>query len=528
MLQPDSKIFRADGPVVLCIMDGWGHRTESAHNAVALAATPAVGALAAHWPTSLLAASGPDVGLPDGQVGNSEVGHMNIGAGRIVMQDLPRINAGCKDGSLAVHPELQRLARQTAATGGRIHVMGLLSPGGVHAHSDHMLAVIEGLVDAGGAVTLHGFTDGRDVLPKSAAETLPAFLGKLPVGVQFGTLTGRYYAMDRDNRWTRTGAAFDAIAHAVADAPAQASPLDVVAAAYAAGISDEFIAPHVIKGYEGMRDGDAIIMVNFRADRVRQLLACWLLAETTEITRKAPRMSAVIGMTSYSEALDERMRTLFAPQLLDKTLGEVVAAADRRQLRLAETEKYPHVTFFLNGGVEAVSKGESRELVPSPKVATYDLQPEMSAEGVLDTALRSISNGDHDLIIMNFANPDMVGHTGDLQAAMTAVTVVDDCVGRLAAAVLAAGGQMLLTADHGNCEVMWDDAHQSPHTAHTTNLVPCTLVGAADGVQLADGRLADLAPSLLAMLGIEQPPAMTGETLQRFTHNQAAQEQPGT
>ena len=502
---------------MLCIMDGWGHREETAHNAVALAATPAVDALADRWPTSLLAASGADVGLPDGQVGNSEVGHMNIGAGRIVMQHLPRLNAACKDGSLAAHAELLALAKRTAATGARIHVMGLLSPGGVHAHTDHFQAVINGLVTAGGDVIIHGFTDGRDVLPTAAAQHVPAFLETLPQGARFGTLTGRYFAMDRDNRWQRTGAAFSAIAHAVAEAPVMDSPADVVRESHARGITDEFITPHVLAGYDGMRDGDAIVMINFRADRVRQLLACWLLPEETGIDKglSVPQLSTAVGMTSYSDALDAGMTTLFAPTTLHQTLGEVVAAAGQRQLRLAETEKYPHVTFFLNGGVEDARSGESRALVPSPQVATYDLQPEMSAEGVLDAALDSLRSKSHDLIIMNFANPDMVGHTGSLDAAMQAVCVVDDCVGRLAAAVLQAGGQMLLTADHGNCEVMWDDDHKSPHTAHTTNLVPCIHIGAHQDMHIANGRLADLAPSLLAMLGIEQPSVMTGTPLQR-------------
>ena len=502
---------------MLCIMDGWGHREETAHNAVALAATPTVDALAERWPTSLLAASGADVGLPDGQVGNSEVGHMNIGAGRIVMQDLPRLNAACKDGSLAAHADLQAIAKKTAACGARIHVMGLLSSGGVHAHTDHFHAVVEGLVAAGGEVIIHGFTDGRDVLPTAAAQHVPAFFEALPRGVRFGTLTGRYFAMDRDNRWQRTGAAFNAIAHAVAEAPVMDSPVDVVRESHANDITDEFIMPHVLAGYDGMRDGDAIVMINFRADRVRQLLGCWLMPEDSGIDKdmSVPQLTAVIGMTSYSDALAARMTTLFAPTTLHDTLGEVAAADGRRQLRLAETEKYPHVTFFLNGGVEDVCAGESRALVPSPQVATYDLQPEMSAEGVLEAALESLRTESHDLIIMNFANPDMVGHTGSLEAAMQAVSVVDDCVGRLATAVLQAGGQMLLTADHGNCEVMWDDDYKSPHTAHTTNLVPCIHIGAHKDMHIANGRLADLAPSLLAMLGIEQPTAMTGTPLQR-------------
>ena len=513
-----SDPSRSRPPVVLCIMDGWGLRAAPEANAVALARTPVVDSLAARWPRARLAASGPDVGLPEGQVGNSEVGHMNIGAGRVVMQDLPRINAALADGSLAAHPALAALADDLAGTGGRVHVMGLLSPGGVHSHQDQMLAVITGLAEAGADVVVHGFTDGRDVLPRQAAESLPPFLAALPDNVTFGTLTGRYWAMDRDRRWERTAEAFAAIVKAASRHPAAADPLAALRHAHDGDEGDEFITPRVIAGYDGMRDGDALVMINFRADRVRQLLACWLTPDEVdgpdEMNRlTAPRLAGVIGMTSYSAALDARMTTLFGPQAIGDTLGEVVAAAGRRQLRLAETEKYPHVTFFLNGGDEAPAAGEDRVMVPSPKVATYDLAPEMSAEGVLAAALGSLAGHRHDLIVMNFANPDMVGHTGDLDAAIRAVETVDGCVGRIAEAVLAQGGQMIVTADHGNCEVMWDDAANSPHTAHTTNLVPVILVGAADGTNLRDGRLADLAPTLLDLMGLARPAAMTGRPL---------------
>ena len=500
-------------PVVLCIMDGWGLRESPDANAVALARTPVFDALAARWPHARLSASGRDVGLPEGQVGNSEVGHMNIGAGRVVMQDLPRINAALADGSLAAHPELGRLARDLAGTGGRVHVMGLLSPGGVHSHQDQMLAVITGLVDAGADVIVHGFTDGRDVLPRYAAESLPGFLAALPDTVTFGTLIGRYWAMDRDQRWDRTARAFSAIVQGVTDHPAAADPLTALRDAHDNDESDEFITPRVIAGYDGMRDGDAVVMINFRADRVRQLLACWLFPDEAEGAMPPPRLAGAIGMTSYSTALDAKMTTLFGPQQISDTLGEVVATAGRRQLRLAETEKYPHVTFFLNGGDESETQGEERVMVPSPKVATYDLQPEMSATDVLAVALESLSHHHHDLVVLNFANPDMVGHTGDLEAAIKAVETVDDCVGRLAEAVLARDGRMIVTADHGNCEVMWDDSAGSPHTAHTTNLVPVILVGAPDGTRLRDGRLADLAPTLLDLMGIDRPPAMTGSPL---------------
>ena len=501
-------------PVILCIMDGWGLRDSTDANAVAMAATPAYDALLARFPHARLAASGPDVGLPDGQVGNSEVGHMNIGAGRIVMQDLPRINAALADGSLAGHPDLAALAEKLRE-GGRVHVMGLMSSGGVHSHSEQMLAVISGLAANGAEVVVHGFTDGRDVLPKNAVNDLPAFLKALPDDVRFGTLIGRYYAMDRDRRWERTRSAYEAITDGTSTHPEAATPMAALDAAYASGESDEFITPRVIAGYDGMKDGDAIVMINFRADRVRQLLSCWLDPEEagSDPLPAPPRLAGAVGMTSYSSRLDARMTTLFGPQQLTDTLGEVVAAAGRRQLRLAETEKYPHVTFFLNGGEESQAEGEERVMIPSPKVATYDMKPEMSADGVLAAALDSIENRSHDLVVMNFANPDMVGHTGDLEAAIRAVETVDSAVGQIADAVLAAGGSMIVTADHGNCEMMWDDDAASPHTAHTTNLVPVILVGAPEGTQLHDGRLADLAPSLLALMGLSRPAAMTGRQL---------------
>lgn len=500
-------------PVVLCIMDGWGLRAAPKANAVARASTPMVDSLSVRWPHARVAASGPDVGLPEGQVGNSEVGHMNIGAGRVVKQDLPRINAAMADGSLAAHPALATLAAELAGTGNRIHVMGLLSPGGVHSHQDQMLAVIMGLAGTGADVVVHGFTDGRDVLPKDAAGSLPAFLAALPSDVTFATLIGRYWAMDRDHRWERTAEAFAAIVQATGRHPAATDPLAALQHAYDNDESDEFITPRVIAGYDGMRDGDAVVMINFRADRVRQLLACWLYPDEADGITAPPRLTAAIGMTSYSAALDAKMTALFGPQTIRGTLGEVVATAGRRQLRLAETEKYPHVTFFLNGGDESQADGEDRVMVPSPKVATYDLAPEMSADGVLSAALDSLAGQHHDLIVVNFANPDMVGHTGDLDAAIKAVETVDACVGRMAEAVLARNGSMIVTADHGNCEQMWDDAAHSPHTAHTTNLVPVILVGATEGTKLRDGRLADLAPTLLDLMGLDRPAAMTGRPL---------------
>jgi 2,3-bisphosphoglycerate-independent phosphoglycerate mutase len=506
---------KKNSPVVLCIMDGWGHRPDSAHNAVALAQTPVFDHLMATCPHSFVAASGADVGLPAGQVGNSEVGHMNIGAGRVVMQTLPRISAAVADGSLANHPKLIALANQLIVTGGTAHVMGLLSDGGVHAHQDHTLCVIHALAARGVKVVVHAFTDGRDVLPKAAINTMPAFLDQLPETAIMASVIGRYYAMDRDHRWARTEAAFNAITYGNSiNAPAS-DAMAAIQQAHDNGESDEFIVATVIEGYTGMKDGDGIVMMNFRADRVRQILDAFCRPDTVGFAAKPPRIAAAVGMSSYSEPLDEFVETLFPATELEDTLGTVVAAAGLRQLRLAETEKYPHVTFFFNGGEETTLPHEDRQMVPSPSVATYDMQPEMSAKGVLETALNSLSTHAHDLLIINFANPDMVGHTGDLAAAIQAVETVDECVGRLAEAVRAQNGQMLVTADHGNCEIMWDIEANSPHTAHTTNLVPLILVNGAAGTKLADGQLADLAPSLLAMLGISQPSAMTGNSLLR-------------
>ncbi|MDA0332615.1 MAG: 2,3-bisphosphoglycerate-independent phosphoglycerate mutase [Proteobacteria bacterium] len=502
----------AKGPVVLCIMDGWGHRTDPAHNAVALANTPVFDRLWAGCPHSFLAASGADVGLPDGQVGNSEVGHMNIGAGRVVQQDLPRLNDATKDGSLTAHPALKDLASNLALTGGAVHVIGLVSPGGVHAHQDHMLAVIRGLADAGAPVVIHGFTDGRDVLPRDAGISLPDFLSQLPENATLGSLTGRYFGMDRDHRWGRTQKAYDAIALGHAEFHADGG-LQALQAGYVRGESDEFLQATIVGGYTGMRDGDGLVMMNFRADRARQILDCFYRPETTSCKTQPIALRPALGMTSYSADLDEFVTPLYPPVELADTLGEVVAAAGRRQLRLAETEKYPHVTFFFNGGDETMRDGEDRALVPSPNVPTYDQLPQMSASGVLAKAVASLKAKSHDLLVINFANPDMVGHTGDLAAAITAVETVDACVGELVAAIKAADGQMLLTADHGNCEVMWDSKAESPHTAHTTNLVPLILVNGNDGASLTDGRLADLAPSLLAMMGIDQPASMTGKSL---------------
>jgi 2,3-bisphosphoglycerate-independent phosphoglycerate mutase len=497
-------------PVMLVILDGWGWREDPADNAVRQAHTPTFDRLWA-GPHAFLRTSGQDVGLPTGQMGNSEVGHLNIGAGRVVMQDLPRIGAAIADGSLAASPELKRFVDQLKASGGACHLMGLVSPGGVHSHQDHAVALAKILAGAGIRTLLHAWTDGRDTPPRSGADDLTRLRAALPAEVTIATVSGRYFAMDRDNRWERVGQAYRAMAEA--EGARFADPAAVMVSAYAEDVTDEFVRPAVIGDYAGMRDGDGLLCFNFRADRVREILAALLDPDFTGFARPPTiRFAAALGMTQYSTELDRFLDTLFAPQSMVNILGEVAAAAGRTQLRMAETEKYPHVTYFLNGGREEPYAGEERIMVPSPKVATYDLQPEMSAPELTEKAVAAIDSGKFDLIVLNFANPDMVGHTGVLQAAIKAVETVDTGLGRIADAVGRAGGALLVTADHGNCEMMRDPVTGGPHTAHTTNPVPVMLAGVSGG-KLHDGRLADLAPTLLSLMGLDQPAEMTGTSL---------------
>ncbi len=501
-------------PVMLVVLDGWGWREERADNAVRQASTPNFDKYWAASPHNFLHTSGHDVGLPDGQMGNSEVGHLNLGAGRVVMQDLPRIDATVVDGSIARIPALQDLIAKLRASGGTCHLLGLLSPGGVHSHQDHAIALAKAVAAAGVKVAIHCFSDGRDTAPRAA----PAFFRNFEAGlagtpgVKIATVIGRYFAMDRDNRWERASQAYNAMVSAEGARAADAQA--AIAAAHAAEKTDEFIPASVIGDYAGMQDGDGLLCFNFRADRVREILAALLDPAFDGFARnRTPRFAAAAGMTQYSTALDAFLTTLFAPQSMADKLGEVVSRAGLNQLRIAETEKYPHVTYFLNGGEEAVLPGEDRIMVPSPKVATYDLQPEMSAPELTQKAVEAIDSGQYSLIVLNFANPDMVGHTGVLSAAITAVETVDAGLGRIAEAVLRQGGALLATADHGNCEMMRDPATGGPHTAHTTNVVPAMLIGAPAGAQMAEGKLADVAPTLLALLGLPQPAAMTGRSL---------------
>ncbi len=501
-------------PVMLVILDGWGVAKSETDNAVAQASTPNFDRLWNENPHAQLRTSGLDVGLPDGQMGNSEVGHLNIGAGRIVMQDLPRIGRAIADNALAQIPELQALIEALRASGGTCHLMGLLSDGGVHAHQNHAIALADILALAQIPTVVHAFMDGRDTAPRSGQAFLREFQSRLPFQIHIATVSGRYYAMDRDKRWERVSRAYLAIAEA--DAPAFADAPSVVDDAYARNVTDEFVVPAVIGGYRGMSDGDAVLCFNFRADRARELLTAFVDPSFDGFERpRVLKLAAAIGMTRYSDHLAPFMTALFAPQTMDNLLGETVSRAGLTQMRLAETEKYPHVTYFLNGGKEAPNPGEDRTMAPSPKVATYDLQPEMSAEELTGYALEAIHGGKHDLLILNFANPDMVGHTGNLQAAIKAVEFVDGCLGRIADAIAERHGALLVTADHGNCEMMRNPETGAPHTAHTTNPVPVLLMRTPTSphAPLRDGRLADIAPTLLALLGVRHPAEMTGEAL---------------
>ncbi len=500
-------------PVMLLILDGFGWREEAADNAVVQARTPSFDHLWATCPHAFLHTSGDDVGLPDGQMGNSEVGHLNIGAGRVVRQELARIGAALRDGSLARAPALRTLIEAARRSGGTCHLMGLVSDGGVHAHQDHALALARIVTQAGVKVALHAITDGRDTGPRTGAAFVAAVQAALPDQAHIATVCGRYYALDRDNRWERVARAWRAMALGQSD-NRFATASDAIDAGYAQDVTDEFLDPAVIGPYQGMHDGDVLLCFNFRADRVREILAALIDDGFTGFERPdRVQFAAVAGMTQYSDALAGQMDALFAPVALDRILGQVVADAGRTQLRMAETEKYPHVTYFLNGGEETAYPGEDRIMVPSPKVATYDLQPEMSAPELTDRAVAAIAGGTYDLIVMNYANPDMVGHTGVLAAAIRAVEAVDAGLGRIAAAIGQAGGALLVTADHGNCEMMRDPKTGGPHTAHTTNKVPVLLVGAPSGAVLHDGRLADLAPTLLTLMELAVPAEMNGAAL---------------
>lgn len=501
----------APKPVVLCILDGWGISDRAEGNAPLLADTPNMDRLMATCPHATLTTFGPDVGLPRGQMGNSEVGHTNIGAGRVVAMDLGQIDLAIEDGSFAENPRLRDFIDILKRTGGTAHLMSLVSDGGVHGHIQHMIAAAKALNESGIPVVIHAITDGRDVGPRSATEYVAILTEALPPAVRIATVTGRYYAMDRDHRWDRVAKAYAAIVRG--DGETAETPDAAIEAAYGRGENDEFILPTVIGDYTGASDGDAFFCLNFRADRAREIMAA-IGAPDFDAFETGPRpdWAALMGMAQYSDAHSEYMTTMYPKPEIANTLGDWIAQKGLRQFRLAETEKYPHVTFFLNGGEEVSLAGEDRKMPKSPDVATYDLKPEMSADEVTAALVAAIEDR-YDLIVVNYANPDMVGHTGDLQAAIKACETVDRGLGRALQALEKVGGAMIVTADHGNCDVMIDPDTGGPHTAHTLNPVPVIVVGGPKGASLKAGRLADLAPTILFLMGLDKPDEMTGECL---------------
>jgi len=498
-------------PVVLCILDGWGLRDDPTANAPKLADTPNYDRIMNECPNATLITYGPDVGLPSGQMGNSEVGHTNIGAGRVVAMDLGQIDLAIEDGSFANRAALTRFIDKMKASGGAAHLIGLVSDGGVHSHILHIIEAARIIDQAGVRVVVHAITDGRDVPPQSAKDYLTQLQAALPKGARIATVLGRYYAMDRDNRWERVALAYEAMVHGKGVAVESAE--QAVAQSYAQGKNDEFILPTVLPDYPGMVDGDGVFAINFRADRMREILAAIGDPKFASFdVGHRPNLTVMLGMAEYSDQHNAYMDTVFPKQDIVNTLADWVAAHGLTQFHIAETEKYPHVTFFLNGGKEEPVKGETRYMAQSPKVATYDMQPEMSAPDVKTHLVEAIRQR-YDLIVVNFANPDMVGHTGDLQAAIEACQAVDAALGEVLAALKEVGGAIIVTADHGNCETMVDPVTGGPHTAHTTNPVPVILCGGPKDARLRSGRLADLAPTILQLMDLPKPPEMTGKSL---------------
>ena len=517
-------------PHVLMILDGFGHREDDKDNAIAAADMPNLDKIYQQYPHGLISASGEDVGLPDGQFGNSEVGHMNLGAGRVLYQDSTRISSEVANREFYKNEALVNAVKAANELGGNVHIMGLLSDGGVHSHQDHIEAMCHSaLVHGAKNVFVHCFLDGRDTPPKSADKyinRLREHIGKLNAHYEGGrvhiaSIIGRYYAMDRDNRWDRVQKAYELITEGKADRLATRAD-GAVQAAYKARETDEFINPTIVIGRDEVPytvdDNDALIFMNFRADRARELAQAFVLPdhEFSGFARhKQPRLAAFVMLTKYSDVLAANPKTSIAyyPTSLTNTLGEYLQNKGKTQLRIAETEKYAHVTFFFSGGREEEYKGETRILVPSPDVATYDLKPEMSAPEVTDELVAAIESGKYDVLVVNYANGDMVGHTGIFDAAVKAVEALDVCIGRVETAVRAAGGNMLITADHGNCEQMQDYESGQVHTQHTTEHVPLIYIGEQSVTVRSGGKLSDIAPTILALMNIEQPDEMTGENL---------------
>ena len=505
-------------PAVLIVLDGWGHRADAPDNAISLANTPVWDSLWSERPHCLISGSGVDVGLPGGQMGNSEVGHMNLGAGRVVYQDFTRITAAIEDGSFSSNPVLRTTMEKAAESGRALHLLGLASPGGVHSHEDHIRAAVDMAREMKVRhVYLHAFLDGRDVPPRSAEPTLASLDAHIRAGGEGGiaSVCGRYFAMDRDNRWERVQPAYELITTGEADFLAD-DPVSALMNAYERGEGDEFVratAIHINGDKVRMQDGDAVIYMNFRADRARQLTRAFTEDRFAGFERHSrPALSSFATLTEYAE--DIAAPCAFPPQSIHNSLGEYVASLGKSQLRLAETEKYAHVTFFFSGGREEAFDGETRLLIPSPRVATYDLQPEMSAPEVTDELVKAIVSREFDLIVCNYANGDMVGHTGNLPASVKAVECLDRCLGRIRDAIESTGGQCLITADHGNVEQLVDHDSKQPHTAHTSELVPLVYIGSRDISLVQEGGvLSDVSPTLLTLMDLPQPTEMTGRSL---------------
>jgi len=516
---------------VLCVLDGFGYREEATDNAISKETAPFYYELLENNPNGLLKTSGEDVGLPEGQMGNSEVGHLNMGAGRKVYQNFSRIGKAISNGDLVKNKELKDFISKLKDSSGTCHLMGLVSAGGVHSHEDHILALAKTVSDAGVPVMLHLILDGRDTPPRSALSRLPKFIEHIieagaeiqninedgeedkTYNIKLGSICGRYYAMDRDKRWERTKAAYELYIEGKGDARLDAE--SAIEESYDNDIGDEFLEPVVFTQFKPMQDGDGILMANFRADRARQILTAFLDKDFNGFDiAKRVNFAASLGMVEYSEHLNSFMPAIFKQEYLENTLGAVIANKNMTQLRAAETEKYAHVTYFFNGGSEKAFKGETRLMIDSPKVATYDLKPEMSALELTYNVVDAVKSREYDFILVNYANGDMVGHTGNFPAAQEAVRTLDKALIAIEKAVREEDALLLVTADHGNCEVMYDEENNSPHTAHSLNRVPVILVNAEESIKdLSNGSLADIAPTILELMEIEKPKEMTGESL---------------